>query len=251
MKKISLSIALIVTLFNGCGSSGGSSGSSGLYFSSGEWSSSSKYTHCSSSAKGDIGAVVDDSKKLKRFIYNGDETHHDCSVSDASNSIDVSYYDITEPISKEELKELTYITYQDEDRVMFDIDILDFDNSFIKLQVVEKDGGSVEIIELTRNSSKESVYKGSYSGSFSGDGSGSWSFSIDKSGKITGYANSYSLGRVALHGQLSNSNMTVGGASKDGVSVSFSGTINQQTGDVSGNWNTSNGYSGTFSGDRK
>jgi hypothetical protein len=203
-------------------------------------------------AKGKIGAVINENRELQRFTYQGEDFHSDCSItSDGSRSVDISYYDITEPINRDELKKLVYIYYGDEDRVTYNVAILNFDSSFIKIQISNEN--RVEIIELTKNSSGgvESIYRGDYSGSFSGDGSGTWNFTIDKKGKISGYANSYSLGRVNLHGQLSNSNMTVGGASKDGVNVSFKGTINQETGSVSGSWNTSNGYSGTFRGDRE
>jgi len=91
-------------------------------------------------------------------------------------------------------------------------------------------------------------YAGTYSRTYSGDAVGTWDVTVDNAGKVSGTSTG-SAGVIsgAVNGSGTMS-MTFGTAS---VGAIFSGTVDN-SGKSTGTWvRASNGYSGTFTGQRK
>lgn len=98
------------------------------------------------------------------------------------------------------------------------------------------------------------AYAGDYSGTFSGAESGTWAVSIDAEGGISGTGSSTTFGAFTVSGTVDGSGDVDFSAASGGVAGAalFSGTINAQTGAVSGTWRYggSSGNDGTFTGQR-
>ncbi len=88
-----------------------------------------------------------------------------------------------------------------------------------------------------------------YAGSFTGADQGTFAVSISTAGQITGSGNSPSTGRFFITGVVDPSGNLSMSTSGSAAGASFSGFIDQVTGELKGIWNTPNpAVKGTFTG---
>ncbi len=97
-----------------------------------------------------------------------------------------------------------------------------------------------------------SVYAGSYTGTFSGADSGTWTITVDTSGKISGTAISSDNDNNTITGQVNCSGTFTASSSTASWGGSATGSVNRETGTLTGTWITSNppGLSITLTGNR-
>nr|WP_297356416.1 carboxypeptidase-like regulatory domain-containing protein [uncultured Caldimonas sp.] len=98
------------------------------------------------------------------------------------------------------------------------------------------------------------AFAGTYSGTFSGAETGTWTVVIDADGVISGSGSSTTFGAFTVSGNVDADGAVDFSASSGGVAgaAQFSGTINAQSGAVSGTWRYagSAGTDGNFIGQR-
>lgn len=98
------------------------------------------------------------------------------------------------------------------------------------------------------------AFAGSYSGSFSGAESGTWSVVIAADGSLTGSGTSATSGSFGVSGSVTASgDVTLNATAGTAGLAQFSGSINAETGAVSGTWRYTGSTSddGTFTGQRQ
>lgn len=98
------------------------------------------------------------------------------------------------------------------------------------------------------------AFAGNYAGSFTGAETGSWSVTIATSGAITGSGTSTSTGSFSIGGDVTGGgDVTLNATAGSAGIAQFTGSINAQTGAVSGTWRYTGSTSdaGTFSGQRQ
>ncbi len=87
-----------------------------------------------------------------------------------------------------------------------------------------------------------------FTGRFTGADGGLFAFDVDASNNVTGVA--YSINEDELYDISGNVDGSVLTAAYGGSAGSINGTLDLDSGDLSGSWeNSSDGSSGTFSGD--
>ncbi len=99
-------------------------------------------------------------------------------------------------------------------------------------------------------------FAGDYSGTYTGSENGTWTAVFDSGGRVTAWINSPSVGRFTGHGTISPSGeftlVTSGTGAGGPYTITWKGTFRTEGGVTrgSGTWQSTSGYSGTWTGAR-